>query len=552
MSDQKRLLVAAALMAAILFISWQFMSKSGDGSQQETHIPEETEEQVDNGQDDVYQQQIDQGQPVETPSDLENELNSSELEAPSDIETEQDSSGVDISETTTGTDERIVVVVVKDEGEEIVRARISTICATITSWELPKYEDMPGSGNGVPMNFDGDQWWINSDYFSTDSPDTVVVENGPVSITFTSLDNTKTVKYTFSPGSYGFGLETSGLGPRISLNPGILPVSEMNVNPEKYFKAQWNADDMDDIDSEDIQENIQTGNVEWLAARSKYFGIVILPQSFQRAYGYVYETPADESPSLGVEDSMVYIYAGPLDYSRLRELGRDTHLMVDFGWPIIRDIGRLLFWISNSVLSFVGNWGLKIILLSIILKVVLMPLTTKSFKSMAKLKQVQPKMKALQDKYKNDPKALQGAMQKLYREEGVNPLGGCLPLLMQMPVFFALYRVLANSVQLRGAPFVLWIKDLSNPEILIPFSSPILGLHGIGLLALLMGLAMFVQQKMTMTEQSQKGMMYIMPIFFTFLFMRFPAGLTLYWFMNNLLTIGQQKIIKEQLESEGN
>ncbi|MBD3278963.1 MAG: membrane protein insertase YidC [Candidatus Aegiribacteria sp.] len=536
MSDQKRLLFAAALMAAVLFISWQFMSKSGDGSPQENRIPEETEEQVGNGQSDVYQQQIDDVQ---------------QSEIPSDPVTEPDSSEVDTSEQTTGTEERIIVVVVKDGNDEIVRARISTICATITSWELPQYQDMPGSGNGVPMNFDGDQWWINSDYFHTDSPDTVVVDNGPVSITFTSLDNTKTIKYTFSPGSYGFGLETEGLGQRISLNSGILPVSEMNVNPAKYFKAQWNADDMDDIDSDDIDGNVQTGNVEWLAARSKYFGIVILPQSFQRAYGFVYESLPDESPSIGVEDSRVYIYAGPLDYSRLRELGRDTHLMVDFGWPIIRDIGRLLFWISNSVLAFVGNWGLKIILLSIILKVVLMPLTTKSFKSMAKLKQVQPKMKALQDKYKNDPKALQSAMQKLYREEGVNPLGGCLPLIMQMPVFFALYRVLANSVQLRGAPFILWIKDLSNPEILIPFSSPILGLHGIGLLALLMGLAMFMQQKMTMTEQSQKGMMYIMPIFFTFLFMRFPAGLTLYWFMNNLLTIGQQKIIKKQLEAEG-
>lgn len=523
-------------MAAVLFISWQFMSKSGNGSQQETHIPEESEEQSDNGQDDVYRQQIETG---------------TQKEDPVDSETQEDSSAVHQPDGEISTDERIVVVIVKEDGREIVRARISTICATITGWELPEYEDMPGAGNGGEMNFNGDQWWINSDYFTTEAPDTVVVENGPVSVTYTSLDGIKTIKYTFSPGNYGFGLETEGLGHRINLNSGLIPVSEMNVNPDNYFKAQWNADGMDDMDSDDIEGNIQTGNVEWVAARSKYFGIIMLPQSFQRAYGYVYATPSDESPSIGVEDNRVYIYAGPLDYSRLRDLGRDTHLMVDFGWPIIRDIGRLLFWISNSLLSFVGNWGLKIILLSIILKTVLMPLTTKSFKSMAKLKQVQPKMKELQDKYKNDPKALQSAMQKLYREEGVNPLGGCLPLLMQMPVFFALYRVLANSVQLRGAPFLLWIKDLSNPEILIPFSSPILGLHGIGLLAICMGLAMFIQQKMTMTEQSQKGMMYIMPIFFTFLFMRFPAGLTLYWFMNNLLTIAQQQMIKKQLEAEG-
>ena len=161
-------------------------------------------------------------------------------------------------------------------------------------------------------------------------------------------------------------------------------------------------------------------------------------------------------------------------------------------------------------------------------------------------------MKELQEKYKSDPKALQSAMQKLYREEGVNPLGGCLPLIMQMPVFFALYRVLANSVQLRGAPFILWIQDLSKPEILIPFQSSILGLHGIGILALLMGIAMFLQQKMTMTDQNQKGMMYMMPIFMTFLFMRFPAGLTMYWFSNSLLTIWQQQLIKKKLEAGQN
>jgi len=275
-----------------------------------------------------------------------------------------------------------------------------------------------------------------------------------------------------------------------------------------------------------------------------------MPQSYERAYGYLYMTPEDQSPAIGIQDNSIYVYAGPLDYGRLRTLGRDTSRLVDFGWPIIRDIGRLLFWFCTAVLSFVDNWGIKIILLAIVLKLVLLPLTTKSFKSMAKLKQVQPKMKELQAKFKNDPKALQSAMQKLYREEGVNPLGGCLPMLMQMPVFFALYRVLANSVQLRGAPFMLWITDLSKPEILIPFQTPILGLHGAGILALLMGIAMFLQQKMTMTDQNQKGMLYMMPIFMTFLFMRFPAGLTLYWFSNNLLTIGQQQLIKNKLEAE--
>jgi YidC/Oxa1 family membrane protein insertase len=274
-----------------------------------------------------------------------------------------------------------------------------------------------------------------------------------------------------------------------------------------------------------------------------------MPRSFDRAYGFVYSGSEDTSPSVGLQDNVALVYAGPLDYGELRSLGADTHRMVDFGWPIIRDIGRLLFWFCNSVLGFIGNWGVRIIVLSIALKIVLLPISTKSFRSMAKLKQVQPKMKELQDKYRNDPKALQAAMQKLYREEGVNPLGGCLPLLMQMPVFFAMYRVLANSVQLRGAPFILWVKDLSNPEIFISFQNPILGLNGIGLLAVMMGVSMFLQQRMSTVDQSQKSMMYILPIFMTFLFMRFPAGLTLYWFMNNILTIIQQVMINKSLET---
>jgi YidC/Oxa1 family membrane protein insertase len=139
-------------------------------------------------------------------------------------------------------------------------------------------------------------------------------------------------------------------------------------------------------------------------------------------------------------------------------------------------------------------------------------------------------------------------MQKLYKEEGVNPLGGCFPLLLQMPFFFAMYRVLANMVELRGAGFTLWIDDLSRPEILVPFGGSVLGLEGIGLLALLMGVSMFIQQKISISDPSQKTMVYMMPIFMTWLFMRFPAGLTLYWFVNNLLTIGQQELIRKRLE----
>ncbi len=526
MSDQKRLLLAAALMAAVLFISWQFMGKSRTPDSSQTS-PQPIEY--------VQQEQL----PV-----LDD---SASVDKQNDEIASDKTHNTDIEEILP--DERVIKVIIYDGDNVIVEADISTIGGTVTGWKLPQYEDIPGAGSGESINFNGNRWIRNSTFFETLSEDTVLIREIPQTLVFIDPSGETEVKYTFTPGQYGFLYETEGLTETTTLNAGILPVSEMNSNLSRYFKAQWNAEKVKSKGSNSITEDAQVGNVEWIAARSQYFAIIMMPQSYDRAYGFLYASEEDESPSIGLQDNRIFVYAGPLDYSRLRALGRDTSRLVDFGWPIIRDIGRLLFWFCTSVLSFVSNWGIKIILLAIVLKLVLMPLTTKSFKSMAMLKQVQPKMKELQVKFKNDPKALQSAMQKLYREEGVNPLGGCLPLIMQMPVFFALYRVLANSVQLRGAPFMLWIQDLSKPEILIPFQTPILGLHGVGILALLMGIAMFLQQKMTMTDQSQKGMMYMMPIFMTFLFMRFPAGLTMYWFSNSLLTIWQQQLIKKKLEA---
>lgn len=527
MSDQKRLLMAAVLMAIVLFVSWQFMGRSTTSESSENRM--QTVQQIPREQQQIaVDSDSVEKMPVITISDS---LQKTEI----------------IEELP---EERVITVIIYDQDKEIVEAEISTAGGTITQWKLLQYDDMPGAESVGCVNFNGNSWITGNVAYETSSSDTIIVKENTEILLLHDPSGGGEISYTFSPGRYGFLFETEGMDEITVLNPGILPVSEINSNLSKYFKAQWNAEKVKDRDSRNINENVQIGNVKWIASRSQYFAVIMMPQSYERAYGYLYTTDEKESPSIGLQDTKVYVYAGPLEYGRLRSLGRDTSRLVDFGWPIIRDIGRLLYWFCTSVISFVGNWGIKIVLMAIVLKIVLLPLTTKSFKSMAKLKLVQPKMKEIQAKYKNDPKAQQSAMQKLYREEGVNPLGGCLPMLLQMPVFFALYRVLANSVQLRGAPFMLWINDLSKPEILIPFQSPILGLQGVGILALLMGVAMFLQQKMTMTDQSQKGMMYMMPVFMTFLFMRFPAGLTLYWFTNNILTIWQQQLIKNKLEAE--
>ncbi|OPL19680.1 MAG: hypothetical protein AVO35_01530 [Candidatus Aegiribacteria sp. MLS_C] len=542
MSDQNRLLLAAALMAVVLFVSWQFMGKQGTGTQ-------EAGEQVYVGSELNAEQQVpDTGTNVETNGMTGVDTNAT---TSSQIDTTDSHSGtMHASTESTGFSGRTITVIIMDEGKPVVTASISTSSGSIEEWYLEEYQAMPGTDHGGRVNL-GEQRFMELGWgYETGSQDTVIVEEGPENVVLQSESGGRTVSYTFYPGFYGFGMEMLGFDGVTVLNGGVLPVSETGVSEGSYFEAQWNAEKLRSRDSEDIEISDQAGNVEWIAARSKYFAVIMMPRSYERAYGFIYATGGTDSPSVGLQDRNILVYAGPLDYGELRELGSDTHLMVDFGWPVIRDIGRLLFWFCTSVLSFAGNWGVKIIILSVALKLAMLPLTTRSFRSMAKLKQVQPRMKELQEKHRKDPKALQAAMQKLYREEGVNPLGGCLPLLLQMPVFFALYRVLANSVQLRGAEFVLWMRDLSTPEILIPFGSPVLGLEGIGLLAVLMGVTMFVQQKMTTADQSQKGMTYIMPIFMTYLFMRFPAGLTLYWFVNNLLTIGHQQMINRKLQEE--
>jgi YidC/Oxa1 family membrane protein insertase len=516
-------------MAVVLFVSWQFMGRQ---SEQTTSSPQQ-----------AAAAQVQQQVPVDTQADTA-VIDTSQAVVIEDTLFQDETAQEEF-------EERIIHVVVSDGDRDIVAARISTLSGSVESWRLLQYENMPDEDSGNRVDLGEREWMDLGHGFETSSPDTVLVADGQETVTLTDAAGEKWISYTFTPGFYGFHLQREGFDQVLVLNSGIIPITESKVsNPGSYFEAQWNSEKVKSRDADDIEMNDQVGNVQWIASRTKYFGIILLPRSYERAYGYVYANAEEVSPSIGIQDNNVLIYAGPLDYGMLRDLGSDTHLMVDFGWPIIRDIGRLLFWFCTSVLSFIDNWGIKIIIMSIALKIVLLPLTTKSFRSMAKLKQVQPKMKELQEKYRSDPKALQSAMQKLYREEGVNPLGGCLPMLMQMPVFFALYRVLANSVQLRGAEFMLWIKDLSIPEILIPFQSPMLGLDGIGLLAVLMGVSMYLQQKMTTVDQSQKSMTYILPIFMTYLFMRFPAGLTLYWFMNNILTIGQQQMINRKLEAE--
>jgi YidC/Oxa1 family membrane protein insertase len=228
-------------------------------------------------------------------------------------------------------------------------------------------------------------------------------------------------------------------------------------------------------------------------------------------------------------------YAGPKDQYRLAEISPYLDLVVDYGW--LWWIAKPLFWLLTNIHSFVGNWGTAIILLTVVVKAAFFKLSATSYRSMARMRKVQPQMLDIREQYADDKQKQSQAMMELYRKEKVNPMGGCLPILVQMPVFIALYWVLMESVELRHAPFALWIKDMSvmDPYFVLP---------------ILMGASMWFMQRLNPppTDPMQAKIMQWLPIVFTFFFLWFPAGLVLYWVVNNLLSMAQQYVITKQIE----
>jgi YidC/Oxa1 family membrane protein insertase len=223
----------------------------------------------------------------------------------------------------------------------------------------------------------------------------------------------------------------------------------------------------------------------------------------------------------------VPMYVGPQEQKNLEAVAPNFNLVVDYGWTTI--IAQPLFWGLAKIHGILGNWGWSILLVTFLIKLVFFPLSAASYKSMAKMKEVMPRIKALQERYANDKVKQQQAMMELYKTEKVNPAGGCLPIAVQMPVFMALYYVLQSVVEMRQAPWLGWIQDLSSPD---PYY----------ILPIIMGVTMLVQTKLNPTpaDPVQAKVMYLMPIFFTAMFLFFPSGLVLYWVLNNFLSILQQ------------
>jgi YidC/Oxa1 family membrane protein insertase len=231
-------------------------------------------------------------------------------------------------------------------------------------------------------------------------------------------------------------------------------------------------------------------------------------------------------------------YTGPKDQYSLQEISPGLELTVDYGW--LWWIAQPLFWLLTKIHSVLGNWGFSIIAVTILVKAAFFQLNQKAFTSMANMRKFQPKLAEIKERYTDDRQKQSQAMMELYKKEKINPLGGCLPMVVQMPVFIALYWVLMESIELRHAPFMLWIHDLSamDPYFVLP---------------LIMGLSMFIQQRLNPAppDPMQAKIMQWMPIVFTFFFLFFPAGLVLYWVVNNTLSIIQQYIITKRIEKSG-
>lgn len=297
------------------------------------------------------------------------------------------------------------------------------------------------------------------------------------------------------------------------------------------------------------------GYVDWTAIRTKYFVVAILPEdptsirsvslSGSKNNEEVYQTILNFNT---YKKSVFELYVGPLEYNRINNLGRDLESIMDFGWSFIRPISKAILYTLTEMHVYIPNYGFILIIFSVLIKLIVYPLTKKSYQSTSAMQKIQPELATIRDKYKNNPQKLNQAQMQLYKKKGVNPLGGCLPMLIQMPLLFALFVVFRTTIELRAEPFIWWIKDLSTPDAVLslPFNIPIYGSH-IAILPIFMVVSMFIQQRMmsggALQQPQQKTMQYFMTAFFFLMFNSFPSGLNLYYTLFNVLTILQQKLV---------
>jgi len=554
--EQARLLIAIVLSAAV-FLVWQFFFVDRDAVQKtakKTEQPPVTTEQV---------------QPAK-PYAAEQE---------------------DAVTKTTGVTETAIAKPAEKArlitvDTPLYRAKISEKGGGFTSFILKNYKETVAENSPlkeiipqesefetVLVGYDGKSLaGLENGVFSANlNVDTLRVKEGSQEITFswTSEQGVTIEKtYSFSSDSYMIGLDvTVKNGSDRNIQDKLFVALNGSVpNDNRVYGFEGPSafinDNLEEVDIDDIADkNTYSGSLKWVALQDRYFMTSIIPDHSEEASMRLYVKDGNliEAQYLnpvsdirtGTQQTYQYsLFFGPRSMKILGEMGHDLSKALNFGFFDI--IAKPCVWLMNKLYSVIPNYGIAIIILTLLIKIVLWPLGSKSYKSMSEMKKIQPLMKEIREKYKDDKKKMNEEVMGLYRTYKINPLGGCLPMVVQLPVFFALYRMLYQAIELRHAPFFLWIDDLSAPDRLghfaidhIPFMEPP---YGIPVLTIIMGASMLLQQKMSppMGDPTQAKMMMFMPIIFTVIFINFSSGLVLYWLVNNILSIAQQYYIQKK------
>jgi YidC/Oxa1 family membrane protein insertase len=466
---------------------------------------------------------------------------------------------------------------------DFYNAIFSTQGATIRSWTLKNYLEVDKS----PVQLVGEDGYGNLALllpnretagfeFSVNKKEILLNEaSNSDSLVFTlNLDERKEIRktYIFYHDRYDIDLKVElknieelveGFSYYLTWRSGLNstePDLEQDMSKSHVYAYQTNLEKFDASDKFDPSQ--WDNPTDWVAIRTKYFSLAVIPRGtkaqgvkfsaekkemaknvFWKKYSFDLEMPFKHQ---NYQQDLYKVYLGPLDYEVVSSYNVNLEDMMDLGWAWFRPFGKAIIWCFVGLHKLAPNYGWVIIIFTVLIKLLLFPLTKKSFQSMKEMQALQPLMQEINEKYKNDPQKKQQEMMTLYKQYGINPFGGCLPMLLQMPLLIALFQVFQSTIELRQAEFIWWIKDLSLPDTvaLLPFSISI-PLYGnkVNVLPLFMGITMFIQQKMTMKDPKQKAMVYFMPIFFTLLFNGFPSGLNLYYAFFNVLSILQDKLL---------
>ncbi|RXJ84136.1 membrane protein insertase YidC [Arcobacter cloacae] len=523
---QKRMLIMT-LVVFVFFIAYEFLVLKPQQEAKAALAKQEQEQKQNSAPD------------VDTTQMVESDVNGNPINM---------SKSVDALSSKAIADKQIVSVI--KTGKNIIEIDTLGRVAQVTLLE-EKYKDE--NGNQIKL-FEANQLRplevrfadknINTEAFNvavvaSSSNIDATLSKQVLTLTQTLSDTVLTKTLTFYPdGHYDLSVSATN-DKQFFITNGFRP----NVLADMYaihgLITKLNDNTLTTIEDGDLSKNENITGVKFVSNFDRYYATVIY--NFEKSLSITLMPDSSSNPQAFIHAGSSINFSGfmgPKNFKDLIALNKELTDVIEYGWFTF--IAKPMFVLLQYIQSYVGNWGWTIVILTILVKLVLYPLSYKGMVSMNKLKELAPKMKEIQLKYKDDKQKQSMHMMELYKKHGANPMGGCLPLLLQIPVFFAIYRVLINAIELKGAEWILWVQDLAemDPYFVLP---------------ILMGATMYIQQKITpntMQDEMQRKIFQFLPVIFTFFFLWFPAGLTLYWFINNVFTIGQQYYINRLFDKK--